>query len=161
MIKYCVEKWNKNNGKLKEEIIKINDKMNDMSYKDIVSLTVQQVFNDGDNEKYGFWSDEWNINKITEIDNGDYQGTILYMIPTDTYQPSESDYLLTTVGYGSCSGCDTLQSIQYSNWGDDQSLTSEQISGYMTLCKDIIQNTIKPYNYGWRNNEWFNAIEEE
>jgi hypothetical protein len=29
----------------------------------------------------------------------------------------------------------------------------------MTLCKDILQNTIKPYNNGWRKEEEWEPIE--
>jgi hypothetical protein len=48
---------------------------------------------------------------MTVIDDGDYQGTQIFIIPTDTYQPSVKDYVMTDTYYGSCSGCDTLQAI--------------------------------------------------
>ena len=98
------------------------------------------------------------LEKITEIDNGDYQGTLLFLIPFDTYQPFEYEYLMTFVGYGSCSGCDTLQSIQH---GYHQKLTEGQVNDFMTLCKDILTNTIRPYNCGWREQEVFNQAEED
>lgn len=34
------------------------------------------------------------------------------------------------------------------------------VDGYMSLCKDILTNTIKPYNYGWRNDSKFDQVEE-
>ena len=36
-----------------------------------------------------------------------------------------------------------------------------QISDYITICKDILTNTINPYNYGWRNNKDFEVVEME
>ena len=65
---------------------------------------------------------------------------------------------MTYVGYGSCSGCDTLQGIQ--GWDDDRLPTEAQINDYMMLCKDIITNTIRPYNHGWRNNSDYDTVEE-
>ena len=47
------------------------------------------------------------IERITKIDHGSYQGTILFIIGATGYQPSE--YWAVFVSYGSCSGCDTLQ----------------------------------------------------
>ena len=79
------------------------------------------------------------------------------MIPTKTYQPDESEYLLTFVDYGSCSGCDTLQSIQY--WKEGK-LTDYQVKDFMVLCKDLVCNIIKPYNAGWRRDEKYEAIAE-
>ena len=92
------------------------------------------------------------------MDNGDYQGTLLFLIPCDTYQPSEYEYLLTYVGYGSCSGCDALMSIQ-SDGDYGEKLTNGQVRDIMCLCLNIIANMIKPYNSGWRNEEQFNTVE--
>lgn len=75
---------------------------------------------------------------IHEIDDGDYQGTLVYVIGAEGYQPS--DYWYVKVGYGSCSGCDTLQAIrEYS----DEPPTQEQIKDYMTLCLHIVQGLKK------------------
>lgn len=148
MIKYCKEMWTKNEHKLKESILK-HKNMDDLNYLDIVKLTVENILNyNGDIE--------WNIDNITEIDNGDYQGTLLYLIPSNTYQPDESEYLITYVGYGSCSGCDTLQSIQYDSVSEEEKLTD-----YITLCRDIVCNMIKPYNNGWRHDVDFDTVAED
>jgi len=45
--------------------------------------------------------------RIHQIDDGSYQGVLLFVIAAKGYQPSE--YWYVKVGYGSCSGCDTLQ----------------------------------------------------
>ena len=152
MLKVCRDKWNKNSKRL-EEILKNDIKLNYCDYKYIVEVTYKTIFNDDENT----YSDTLDIDKITEIDNGDYQGTLIYLIPFKTYQPSESEYLMTYVGYGSCSGCDTLQAIQA--WSEDKP-TETQLKDYMMLCKDIITNTVKPYNYGWRNDDKYDVVTE-
>ena len=157
MIKYCIEKWDKNkdllrsslnNNELLNHVLNKNDDdpLEYLEYKDLVKLTVMFILND---------ENEWNVNKIKEIDDGDYQGTLLYLIPEDTYQPNSSEYLMTFVEYGSCSACDTLQTIQC--YLDIRS-RDKSIDDLMNLCKDLICNMIKPYNIGWRYDERFNVI---
>lgn len=153
MLKIILEKWEQNKDKLKQ-VFETQNGFNNCQYKDIVKTTFSIIYNDG--AKYS--SEQLDIDNITEIDNGDYQGTLLYLIPFDTYQPSAGEYLMTYVGYGSCSGCDTLQAIQGCS---DGLLTSEQVKDFMLLAKDILQNTIKPYNYGWRQDDKFEHIEVE
>ena len=155
MINFCKYQWDKNKGLL-EEALKTTKGLNSCSYMDIVKLVVTHIFNSGVESPSGHYDqDYWDGESITEVDNGDYQGTLLFLIPKVTYQPSEDEYLMTYVGYGSCSGCDTLQAIQSFNYGDDF-LTDDQIKDFMSLCKDIVTNTIKPYNYGWRENIIYN-----
>jgi hypothetical protein len=159
MLKFCVEQWDKNKGKLEQDIINNLKEYNDYSYKELIKKVVALVINDKDSD-YG---DDWDSEHITEIDNGDYQGTLLYMIPLKTYQPAEYDYLMTYVGYGSCSGCDTLQAIQMWFWDDkdvEQGKKDQFIRDMMSLCKDLVQNIIKPYNYGWRSDDKYIQIEE-
>ena len=154
MIKFCVEQWGKNKERLRQHLSERTD-LNHCSYLDLVKLVVEHIFNCND---YGY-GHTYDKDKITEIDNGDYQGTLLFLIPKDTYQPSENEYLMTCVGYGSCSYCDTLQGIQ-DYLSCDGRLTPDQLDNFMILCKDIVQNTIKPYNYGWRGDELYNVVEE-
>ena len=61
---------------------------------------------------------------------------------------------MTYVWYGSCSGCDTLQQVQ-DYFETDCRLTEQQIKDFLKLSKNIICNTIKPYNNGWREEEDF------
>lgn len=76
--------------------------------------------------------------RITEIDQGDYQGTLVYVIGATGYQPH--DYWYVRVWYGSCSGCDTLQAIgEYSH----EKPTEKQINEYMTLALHIVQRLKK------------------
>lgn len=154
MIKYCVEKWDKNKGKL-EAKLREGTSWNACEYSDLVKLVVEEVLNDGEKSMYD--DDKWNASKITEVDDGDYQGTLIYLIPRDTYQPSASDYLMTYVWYGSCSGCDALKAIQ--DWGSGL-LTEQQVKDFMALCKDLITGMIMPYNTGWRYSEEFEPCEQ-
>lgn len=147
MIKFAIQQWDKNKGELEKHYRSL-DSFGCLAYKDIVKNLVKFVYSD---HEYKYDSE-----KITEIDNGEYQGTVLYMIPKNTYQPSEDDYLLTYTGYGSCSGCDALLGIQY-----DEETREEQIRGLMALSLHLVQNTINPYNDGWRKDGLFDEIEEE
>lgn len=72
--------------------------------------------------------------RIHEIDDGHYQGTLVYVIGCAGYQPDK--YWYVKVGYGSCSGCDTLQAISgYSS----EPPNDTQVSEYMTLALHIVQ----------------------
>jgi hypothetical protein len=76
--------------------------------------------------------------RIHEIDDGDYQGTLLYVIGARGYQPS--DYFYVKVRYGSCSGCDTLQGIREYQ---ETPPREDQIKDYMTLALHIVQGLKK------------------
>ena len=143
MLKYCKDKWSKNEELLKQALSL--EKLDNLDYEDLVRLSVKWILNSGENNR-----GNWDCDNIKCIDDGDYQGTQLYLIPKNTYQPEEYEYLMTYVGYGSCSGCDTLQSLQMGN---------VDVDGYVKLCKDIICNIVKPYNCGWRNEEEFESVE--
>lgn len=160
MNKFCLEQWERNKDRLKKELETRTD-LNTCEYRDLVKLVTEYILNNPEDKPYivGDFGCELNFqsDEITEIDNGEYQGTLLYLIPFDTYQPSEEEYLMTFVGYGSCSGCDTLQGIQ--NYCDEVNLTPSQVNDFMTLCKDIVTNMIRPYNTGWRANPIFDTVE--
>ncbi len=150
MLKYCLDKWNQNNGLLRSKLE--NDfSLNTCDYVYLVKLVVEYILNPGEDDRYGLWDSR----NITVIDNGDYQGTQLFLIPMKTYQPSESEYLMTYVDYGSCSACDTLKAIQDRS---NNRMTERQVKDVMTLCKDIVTNMVKPYNRGWRFREGFEEV---
>lgn len=169
MIRFAIDKWDKNKNKLEAHVKENLKDYEDCEYKKLVEDVVQHVFSDEPNTYNDF--SEFDVKKITEIDNGDYQGTLLYLIPQDAYQPDETEYLMTHVSYGSCSGCDTLQAVQYDIsdvCGDNEwsGCTKEElekkekqaIGDLMTLFLHLVQNTIRPYNNGWREDEKFNVI---
>lgn len=129
-----IKLWEKNK-KLLEEYISTTPQEKYDNYAELVKLIVKYILND---------EDEWNEEKITVIDDSDYQGTQIFLIPKSTYQPSSYEYLVTYVYYGSCSGCDTLQSIHYY---DEDIPTREQVKDYMNLCLHIIQKMKYLYTY--------------
>ena len=151
MLKYCLEKWNKNKDFL-EAYLRTYESVSQCGYSDLVRLVVKHILNNGDDNI------RWNADEIVEIDHGHYQGTLLFLIPEDDYQPSEYQYLMTYVGYGSCSVCDYLQSIQ--PW-ETRLLNDKEVRDYMSLCKDIVTNMTKPYNGGWREDDRFVTVTME
>ena len=152
MLKILKERWSKNEHKLRAAI-SANNSLNYCDYAYLVKLAFDIIYNDAGDRYPNLDTDN-----ITVIDDGNYQGTLLFVIPFNTYQPTEGEYLMTSIGYGSCSGCDTLQSIQFLG---DEPPSEVELDSYMQLCRDIICNTIKPYNSGWRNDKNFEIAEED
>lgn len=101
------------------------------SYAEIVRDVVEIV---GEGDEYERPDPE----RITAIDHGDYQGTQLFVIASNDYQPRTFWYVM--VSYGSCSSCDTLQGIR--NYTDEPP-TDEQASDYLTLALHIVQGLKK------------------
>jgi hypothetical protein len=97
-------------------------------YYDVVRHVVEVV---RDENKY----DTLDPERIHTIDDGDYQGTLLFVIAASGYQPYQ--YWYVKVSYGSCSGCDTLESIR--NYEYNQPPTEKQVDDYMTLALHIVQ----------------------
>lgn len=131
MIKEFIEKWNKYNKEL-EEYFKNTEQKEYSEYKDIIKLLFELVINK--DEK--FKSDRFDTENILVIDDGNYQGTQIFILHKDTYQPSIEEYVYTNTYYGSCSGCDTLLSI--SSY-DDGLPTEEQVKDYMQLALHLLQ----------------------
>lgn len=153
MIKIMRDRWNKNEQRLREVLAARTD-LNRCDYDLLVRLTFENIFN-LDEDKFSHA--RLDLESITTVDNGHYQGTLLFVIPFDTYQPSEYEYIMTYIGYGSCSGCDALQAAQA--WSEGK-LTDGQLADFMLICKDLVCNAIKPYNSGWRNQEDYEIVEE-
>lgn len=151
MIKYCKDQWNANRERL-EKALMGDTHLNDCDYKYLLSLVVTHILNPGPE------AEKWSANDITVIDNGYYDGTLMFLIPKDCYCPSEDEYLLTFINYGSCSGCDMLMAIQA--W-DNAPPTETQLKDYMALCKDLVMNMVKPYNDGWREDERYKTVKLE
>jgi hypothetical protein len=99
-------------------------------YKDVVRAVIDAV---GGDDYYGP-----DPERIHEIDDGDYQGTLVFVIGATGYQPH--DYWYVRVWYGSCSGCDTLQDISgYSS----EPPTDQQADDYLTLALHVVQGLRK------------------
>lgn len=140
MIKDFVLAWDANKEILKQYIASHEQKYYD-SYEKIVRMLFEQVINPYLIDK---GKRPYNLDRIHEIDDGCYQGTLLYVIPQDTYQPSYWEYVATYVYYGSCSGCDTLLGIfSY----PDNLPNEDQVKDYVDLCLDILQHCKYPFDY--------------
>jgi len=92
--------------------------------KQVVTVLREDEYEDPDPER------------IHTIDDGDYQGTLLFVIGVGGYQPST--YFYVKIAYGSCSGCDTLAGIHDSG-SSGEPATEAQIADYMTLALHIVQ----------------------
>ena len=124
---FCLA-WEKNKDKLEEYFRNTRQDEYD-EYKTLVGLLFDFVVNPEFDNKF-------DTKNILEIDDGDYQGTEIYILHKDVYQPEIEDYVYTNTYYGSCSGCDTLMGI--SSYSDG--LPSEsQVNDYMDLCLHLLQ----------------------
>jgi hypothetical protein len=124
MIKAFVQAWENNKDKV-ESLFRAK---HPDGYLDIVKAVVSTL---GGEDSYGCPDPK----RIHEINDGDYQGTLLFVIAAKGYQPST--YWYVKVSYGSCSGCDTLEAIRRY---DGKSIpTKTQVEDYMVLALHIVQ----------------------
>ena len=135
MIKNFCLAWEANHEALKEYFAThIQDEYCN-SYKDLLIKTFELVINPYLEYKREY---TYNVNNIHTIDDGDYQGTYIFLIYKNVYQPCAEDYIVTCVDYGSCTGCDTLQGIHY--YITSNLPSEEQVEEYMSLCLHMVQH---------------------
>lgn len=139
MLKYCINKWDENRGELKKAIQELDGYI---SYTELMKLVVKHIF-----------GGEWDEEEITVIDNGDYQGTIIFAFHKKTYQPFASQYLMTYISYGSCSLCDALQAAFFENESKE-----ETVLDLMRICLHLIQNMCHPFKTDYFNDS---SLDEE
>lgn len=132
MVQLFIDQWDKNKNILRE-YFETHSKDNYDTYEKLVKLVLELIINK-DNEVYG---ETVNIKKLKEIDYGQYQGCLIYIFPSDTYQPLAHETFYMTVDYGSCSCCDTLLSIIGNS---TEKPIKNQVKGLMKLCLNLIQN---------------------
>ena len=139
MLDFAIKKWDKNQKALRDYFE--NNKQEDyaLSYEDFTKKVIEIIFNDDD---YGYENGDqyyaFDLKRhFQEIDFGDYQGTLIFVFAYDTYQPSTDETFYTSVDYGSCSGCDTLQAIQWNSREDTP--TQKQVQAYLQLALNLIQ----------------------
>lgn len=129
MIKEIVDQWEANKHKL-EKWFRENKMKKYDSYLKIIRAIFTYVIS------------EYDVEKIHVIDDGDWSGTEIFIIPEkDVYQPGIEDYLMTHTYYGSCCGCDTLLNIV--DFCEEDYPNEEQVKQLMTLSLHLIQR-IKP-----------------
>lgn len=147
MIKFCLNKWDDNNKKLREVIANTPvETRKNWDYRDLVYLVATTV--------YEF--DLPIVNNIVYGGDCNYQGTLVFLIPMDDGPDTEREWLMSYIGYGSCTVCDTLQGIQFDDGKSDSDI--DAVDEYMNLCRDIVSNTILPYNDGWRQQDDFDTV---
>ena len=134
MIQEFVKAWDANREALREYIRTHNQEEYD-EYAKLVKILFDVVINPY--FKYDPCNLSYNTDAIHVIDDGDYQGSLLFIIPHDIYQPAPVNYVLTYCDYGSCSGCDTLLGISLYQ---DGLPTEEQVDEYMKLLLHMLQN---------------------
>ena len=86
-------------------------------YEDLFRIVIKHI---SDEDEYG----TPDVDRITVIDHGDYQGFLVMTVGASGYQPST--YWVTDTYYGSCSGCDELCSINDNGDWDSDGKTEEQ-----------------------------------
>ena len=128
MIMKFIDKWNNNKSTL-ENYYRTHKQKEYDTYEKIIKLIFELIINDDE--------EDFDIKRLTVIDDGAYQGTQLFIIPRKLYQPDVTDYVYTHNYYGSCSGCDTLLGI--SGYSEDLP-TENQIKDYMLLSLNLIEN---------------------
>ena len=87
MIKEFVERWDKYKGDL-EKYFRTTRQEEYSTYEDIVIALFEEVINKEDINCH-----EFDLEQMTIIDDGDYQGTRIFIIPLKTYQPSVEEYV--------------------------------------------------------------------
>lgn len=97
-------------------------------YEDIFKQTLKLMF---DEKSY----DLPDFERIHVIDDGDYQGTYIFVVAAGSYQPST--YWATRVDYGSCSGCDTFQI--YSDYNNPQNSAPEMVTMVLHMIEEMKQ----------------------
>lgn len=112
---------------VKPQLLKNFSETAPSSYKDTLVQTLTLMFA-GDNDY-----DKPNPDNIHVIDDGDYQGTLLFIIPERSYQPST--YWAVSVDYGSCSGCDTFQS--YATYDDSKDSAPEMVTMALHMIESM------------------------
>lgn len=128
MITKFIERFESKKESLRNELSLIFNNDGYVNYDKLFNMLVQSLVDDND---YSYPDPE----RIVKIDHGDYQGTLVFVVGASGYQPSK--YWATTVGYGSCSGCDTLQDLL------DSSVIEKKVDGCMTLMLHMLQK-MKP-----------------
>lgn len=123
MIEEFTKKYFANLQVLKEKF----QKKHPEDYKELVKNVIEILTDDS--------YDAIDPERIHEINDGDYQGTLVYVIADKGYQPSK--YWYCRISYGSCSGCDTLESIK--NYDYDTPPDEEQVKEYMQLACHVVQ----------------------
>lgn len=125
-----IKKWERGKENLRK-YFEVTPQSEYDEYPKIVSALIKHCLNYGVKLQDEKFSEEFEVS-----DHGDYQGTQIFLLHKDVYQPDAYNYYVFDNYYGSCSGCDTLLGISECESGIP---TKEQVDEYMTLCLHMIQ----------------------
>ena len=131
MILHYVKQWEERKHLLEQWLTKNEPN----SYQDIYETLFRLVVTKPNDDEYS----EWDWKRFVKIDDGSFQGTEIYILCSNVYQPELTDYIFTSVEYGSCSACDTFQ------WIEMLQDKEERFKQYMTLALHMVQET-KSFN---------------
>ena len=132
MIPQIIKQWEDNKHLLQEYFATTKQD----EYSESYLFILKKIFEIVITKTVSGYEDGYNWNEISMVDNGECQGTQIFLIPDKTYEPEIDNYLVTNTYYGSCSGCDTLLSIgSY----DTDLPTPKQVTQYMTLSLHLVQ----------------------
>ena len=131
MLKKFVTAWYENKDKIQATF----EQGHPDNYADVVKAVIGAF-----PQEYG-WPD---AERIHQIDDGDYQGTLIFVIGEFGYQPSTYWYI--SISYGSCSGCDTLERILSKDVYPAGAPTEDQVKDYMSLALHVVQQIKEMYD---------------
>lgn len=133
MISKFMDKWESR----RSEIEDLYSTKHPESYSEIVREAINLLRGDSDDDE-NYDESIPDPERIHSIDDGHYQGTLLFVIGAKGYQPST--YWFVKINYGSCSGCDWLEGTRgYS----DEKPSKEQTDEYVRMVAHVIQG-LKP-----------------
>lgn len=132
MILEFVNAWDERKDELKKVFLEDHPE----GYGDILEKLISVVINPEQKD------DLPSSSGIKELDFGDYNGVLVFVIPGDN-NVYPSTFWATSVGYGSCSVCDTFEGIASdSDYDENDNLTkptNKQADDYMTLALHMLQ----------------------
>ena len=140
MLKWCVQRWDENKDKLREAIkerVASDEFSMCLDYDDLAELISRHIF-----VSYGI---PYTLLMTTGL-RSDYQGSACFIFGRNGNDSTDTDILMSRIYYGSCTVCDTIQAA------------GGNIDDLMTIAKDIVTNTIKPFNSGWDHDSEFDEI---
>lgn len=125
-----IKRWEKGKENLRKHF-EVTEQSEYDEYHKVVSALIKYCLNYGD-----LLNDE-KFSEVFEVsDHGNWQGTQIFLLHIDCYQPESTHYYVFDNYYGSCSGCDTLLGISQYEEGIPE---KEQVDKYMTLCLHMVQ----------------------
>lgn len=134
MVKEFVDAFMDGKGRLRE---KFCERLREDAYGIDYDFLVKSTFETIESSTGDRYRDKPSADLIHCIDDGNYQGTLVYVIPEAGYQPSR--YWYCRIAYGSCSACDTLEGILATYGIYDRIETA--LDDMMALCLHIVQGT--------------------